>query len=319
VSGQEEDGLFLAPEPFKTDYLKVSALHRIFYVCCGNRSGKPVLCLHGGPGVGSYPRMAQYFNPEKYLIVLHDQRGAGRSTPHGELKENTTWDLVEDIEKLRVHLGLGKVLIFGGSWGTTLGLAYAQTHPEQVTGMILRGVFLGTEEEIEYHYLGNRFFFPREHDKLLSLLPDPARGTHPDYLFELIRGDDPVLRQKILRALAGYELKFMKLNMPDERVSGYLDNVPQDEGLRMASIDLHYVTHRYFMKEGHLLENMEKIAHIPAVLINGRYDMAAPPLSAYRVHKAMPKSKLIIVEKAGHSESEVGITAELVKATAEFE
>jgi len=319
ASAQDASGLFPSPENPRTGFLKVSDVHRIFYSCSGNPEGKPVMCLHGGPGVGSYPRLARYFNPKKFFVVLHDQRGAGKSTPSGELRENTTGDLVEDIEKLRLHLGLGKVLICGGSWGSTLGLAYAEKYPGNVSGLLLRGIFLGTEEEIEFHYLHTGFFFPREQDALLSLLPDKTKGTHPDYLYELIRGEDRELSRKVLRALGKFELKFMKLNMPDAVVDGYLDRIAGEEHLKFASIDLHYVTNRYFMKDGQLLENVGVLKGIPVTLINGRYDMAAPPRAAFRVHRALPGSRLILVEEAGHSETEKGITAALVKAAAAFE
>lgn len=319
ASAQSEDGLFPAPQNPKTGFLKVSDLHRIHYICCGNPEGRPVMCLHGGPGSGAYPRLARYFNPAKFRIVLHDQRGAGRSTPVGELRENTTWHLVEDIEKLRRHLGLGKVMIYGGSWGSTLALAYATQYPQNVTGMLMRGIFLGSEEELEFHYLHTGFLFPKEHDALLQLLPDKSRGTHPDYLWELIRGDDKELSRKILDRLARFELKFMKLNMKDETIDGILKRNSPEERIRYASIDMHYVTNRYFMKPGHILGNIGVLKGIPVTLINGRYDMASPPRAAYQVHQALPDSKLIIVPAAGHSESEPGITAAIVKAAAEFE
>ncbi len=321
ASSQERSAgeLFPPAEPGETGYLEVGDTHEIFYACSGNRSGRPVMGLHGGPGAGCYPRMTQYFDPDKFFLVLHDQRGAGRSRPHGELRGNTTQNLVEDIERLRKHLKLGKVLIFGGSWGSTLGLAYAETYPEHVDGLILRGVFLGTEAEIDHHYIGTRFFFPKEHEALLSVLPDPAQGTHPDHLFELIRSGDAELRTRVRGALNRFELKFMKLRMPDASVSAVLDGLPDDVVHRLTCLDLHYVTNRYFMEEGQLLMNIDRLAEIPVTLINGRYDMASPPSSAYAVHKALPHSKLVIVEEAGHSETEEGITSALVRAVAEFE
>ncbi len=321
VASQEEkeSSLFPPARPFEEGYFRVDDVHELFYVCCGNPEGKPVMCLHGGPGAGCYPRMTQYFNPDKFLIVLHDQRGAGMSRPHGELKGNTTQNLVKDIEKLRKHLKLGKVMIFGGSWGTTLSLAYAETYPENVIGMLLRGVFLASEEEIEFHYMGTRHFYPAEHGALLSVLPDKSRGTHPDYLYELVTGDDLELRHKVLDALGRFELKFMMLDMPDERVDFYLKSMNKDEHFRYARLDLTYVKNRHFLEPGQLLRNIGRIRHLPVTLINGRYDMASPVFAAYKVHKALPKSKLIIVEKAGHSETEEGITEALVKAAAEFE
>ena len=316
---QDKSGLFPAPENPKTGYLKVSELHRIFYVCWGNPDGKPVMCLHGGPGVGSYPRLARYFDPEKFFIVLHDQRGAGRSEPAGELRDNTTQNLVEDVEKLRLHLKLGRVLIYGGSWGTTLGLAYAETYPKNVSGLLLRGVFLGTEEERVFHYRYTGFFFPREHQALLSLLPDPSRGSDPAYLHELIYGQDRVMGDKVLQALGRFELKFMKLHMPDEVVENYLKSVSRDEHIQMAGIDLHYVTHGHFLEEGQLVRNAGALQGIPATLIHGRYDMATPLRSAYRLHRALPGSRLVVVEEAGHSESEKGITRAVLEGARSFE
>jgi proline iminopeptidase len=318
ISAQERTELYPRPE-CGTGQLEVSDLHTIFYVTCGNPEGKPAMALHGGPGVGSYPRLAQYFNPEKYFIVLHDQRGAGQSQPKGELRENTTQHLVEDIEKLRKHLKLGKVVLFGGSWGSTLALTYAQTYPENVEAMILRGVFLASDEELEFHYLGNRFFFPKEYHALLDVLPDKSKGAGPDYLHQLVSGDDKKVALEVGRALATYELKFMKLHMPDDLVSSYVDSMVESGDKSAQSIDLHYVSNRHFLEKDQILNNMDMIKEIPATIINGRYDMAAPPLSAFRVHKELPKSKLVIVEEAGHSESEEGITAALMKACAEFE
>jgi proline iminopeptidase len=315
----EDSGLFPASEPFDTGYLRVSEIHRIYYARYGNPEGKPVMCLHGGPGWGSYPRLTQYFDPERFHIVLHDQRGAGRSEPQGELRENTTPELVEDIERLRRHLDLGKVLIFGGSWGSTLAVAYAEAYPDKVTGMVLRGVFLGTEAEVDQHYLGSRFFFPEEYDALVSVLPDGSKTPHPDNLQGLITGDDAELRHRIIDALIRYEFKCTQLHVPDETVEELLGSLSQDELLEVLTFDFHYVTNRFFIDEGQLLRNAGKLAEIPVTIINGRYDLAAPPLAAFRLHRALPMSKLIIVEEAGHSETEPGITAALLQAVAQFE
>ncbi|MCP4898685.1 MAG: prolyl aminopeptidase [bacterium] len=319
LEASDKAELFPVPVLVEQGHLEVSELHKIFYICLGNPEGKPVMALHGGPGAGSYPRLAQYFDPEKYFIVLHDQRGSGQSVPKGELRENTTKNLVEDIEKLRQYLNLDEMLVFGGSWGSTLALTYAEAYPENVAGMILRGVFLGTTEELEYHYLGNRFFFPKEYYDLLHTLPDRERGAHPDYLHEIITGEDKDLANQAKRALASYELKFMKLHMKDEVVASYVEKMLASDDNSMQSIDLHYVKNRYFLKENQILDDISKLSGIPITIINGRYDMAAPPLSAYRVHQALPSSQLLIVEEAGHSESEEGITAALIKVCAEFE
>ncbi len=320
VSADEEgEDLFPEIEPYKSGHLEVSDLHSIYYECCGNPEGRPVIVLHGGPGVGSYPRLRQYFDPVKYNIVLHDQRGTGRSRPFGEVRGNTTWDLVGDIEKLRTHLKLGKVVIFGGSWGSTLGLAYAETYPGNVAGLILRGIFAGTKAEIDHHYIGARRFFPEEHAALLDALPDRERRPLPPYLFELACSDDEKLRMKVLHALARFELKMCKLDMPDQEVDDILESIPHDAHQRIAKIDLFYSSNQYFLEEGQLLRQAGKIAHIPAILINGRYDVVCPPLAAFKLHRLLPKSKLVIVEEAGHSETEEGVTAALVRAAAFFE
>jgi proline iminopeptidase len=314
-----EPALFPVIENPDSGYLKVSDLHEIHYQTGGNPEGKPVICLHGGPGVGSYPRLMQYFDPEKFFIVTFDQRGTGRSRPFGELKENTTWDLVEDIEKLRKHLGLGRMMIFGGSWGSTLALAYAETYPDNITGMVLRGIFLGTDEELHFHYQTTGFFFPEEQHRLIETLPDKSRGADPDYIYELVTGDDEELKHRVLVALAGFEMKFMKLHITDEEVTGFLQNIPREVHHGAALIDLTYVKNRYFLEPDQLLKNIGKLKKIPVTLINGRYDMASPARAAYLVHRALPGSKLIIVEEAGHSESEEGITRALLEAVAEFE
>lgn len=313
------DPLFAPIEPFDTGHLKVSDLHEIYYERSGNPEGLPVIGLHGGPGVGCYPRMRQYFDPEKFHIVLHDQRGTARSRPWGELRENTTPNLVEDIERLRTHLNLGKVFVFGGSWGTTLALAYAEAYPDNVRAMVLRGVFTGTMEEIEQHYMGAAWYFPEEHDALMKLLPDPDRRPLPDYILELV-DSAPTLPEKMkyLNTLARLEIKMSHLYMADEDITEMLAGYPDEAHLLLTHIDLHYVTNRYFMREGQLLENAHKIKHIPTTMIVGRFDMASPPLGAYRMHKRLDKSELIIVEKAGHVESEEAITAALVKAVAEL-
>lgn len=315
----ESSGLFPQPENAKTGYLRVSDVHEIFFIECGNPQGKPVMCLHGGPGVGSYPRLAQYFDPQKFRILLHDQRGTGQSRPFGELRDNTTWDLVDDIEKLRIHFGLEKFLIFGGSWGSTLGLAYAETHPERVEGLILRGVFLGTPEEIEFHYVKTGWFFPEEYHRLCALLPHPEKGAYPQQWVPLIYGDDAALSARVSEALARFELKFMTLNMPDETIDRIFASMPKEAMAKGAAIDHHYVIHDYFLKEHPLLDHIDVLKDLPVTLINGRYDMAAPPRAAFLVHQALPQSELILVEGAGHSEREPGITAALLEAVKKFE
>ena len=311
--------LFPPIEPFDTGRLKVSDLHTISYTLHGSPHGKPVFVLHGGPGFGCYPRLTQYFNPEKFMIVLHDQRGAGRSLPHGEIRENTTQDLVSDIERLRKHLKIdGKILVFGGSWGSTLALAYAETHPERVCGMVLRGVWTGTQAETDNGYGGGcvRRFFPDAVERMEAAMPPDSGGLAPKALLKVFNeGDDAVVR-KVGHAWIRYGIKLSHLHAQDEKVEqGWGDYDPRPE----ARIDCHYASNGFFLEEGQLLRDAHKLKDIPVTIINGRYDMLCPPITAYRLHKILPKSKLIIVEEAGHSEAEVGTTRALVEAVAELE
>lgn len=311
--------LFPQIEPFKTGYLKVSPLHEIYYELCGNPKGKPVMVLHGGPGYGSYPRLRQYFNPKKFLIVIHDQRGAKKSKPYAETRENCTQYLVQDIEKLRKHLNLGKVLIFGGSWGTTLGLLYAESYPEHVSGMILRGTFTGTQEELDFHYRYVKWFFPQEYEALRKTLPPGDKGLPVDYIWELMQGKDTEQLKKCLIALGTLELRMARLEVSDAMIKRGLLSQPFEDLKKEYTIDLFYNSHRLFLKKNQVLNGIDKIKHIPITFINGRYDMATPVSSAYRLHKQLPKSKLIIVESSGHSETEPRITEALIKAVKEFE
>ncbi len=254
-------------EPYKTDYLQVSQLHKIFYQLGGNPEGKPVMVIHGGPGGGCSPEMFRFFNPKKFHIILHDQRGAGQSKPYAEIKENTIQNLVEDIEKLRQNLGLGKVLLFGGSWGSTLALAYAETYPQNVSGMVLRGVFTAT-------------------------------------------------RQKYALAWAKYEIKMAILQIPDKVVDDiFKEWNPYD----FALLENFYMANNCFLKEGQLLNNADKLKDIPMTIVNGRYDVICPPITAFKLHKKLPHSKLIIVERAGHSANAEPLRTFLVNAVKAFE
>ena len=306
-------------EPFDTGTLRVSDLHEIYYERSGNPDGRPVMVLHGGPGVGSYPRLRRYFDPEAFHIVIHDQRGAGRSTPAYELRENTTWDLVEDIERLRVHLDLGKVVIFGGSWGSTLGLAYAESYPENVQGMVLRGIFTGTTEEMDHHYHeGAARFFPAEYAALLDVLPDPERRPLPPYLREIVLGEDEELRNRVMDRLMRFEIRMSTIEIPDEALDRFVAANPPDLARQVYAIDLHYSSNRYFLEEDQLVRDAPGLADVPAVLISGRYDVNCPPAAAWRLHQALPDSEWIVVERAGHSEREPGVTAALLEAMERF-
>ncbi len=313
----EEIELWSEIEPFQSGYLKVSDIHEIYYELCGNPEGKAVFVLHGGPGGGSSPYMRRFFNPEKFLIVLHDQRGAGKSKPFAEIRQNTTWDLVEDIERLRQHLNLQKIIIFGGSWGSTLGLAYAETYPDNVGGMVLRGIFLATQEELDHFYHGGvRKFFPDVYDQMLAALPDPDTRPLPEYFLSLVQSGNPAERAEYSRVWARYEYKIAGLEIPDELIDlefQHFDPYP------FALLENYYMANDCFLKEGQLLQNTDKISRIPIIIVNGRYDMICPPVTAYRLHRKLPGSKLVIVESAGHWMGEGPIEKALLRAMRAFE
>ena len=304
-------------EPFQSGYLKVSEIHEIYYELSGNSEGKPVFFLHGGPGGSSSPYMRRFCDPDKFLMVLSDQRGAGKSKPYGEIKENTTQNLVEDIERLRKHLKLEKIILFGGSWGTTLGIAYAEAYPENVSGMVLRGVFMATKEEIDHFYHGGvGRYFPEIYDALLSALPEPSRRPLPDYLFRLIKEGSQADKAKYSRAWAKYEGRISGLEVPDEVIKNWIEN---SNPYAFSLFENFYMANGCFLEEGQLFKDAEKISHIPTIIINGRYDVICPPVTAYRLHKLLPKSKLIIAEGAGHWMGEKPIESALIEAMREFE
>ena len=314
---QRESGVRPELKPYKTGYLKVSGLHEIYYQLGGNPKGKPVMFLHGGPGGGCTVADFHYFNLEKFHVVLHDQRGCGLSRPPAELRENTTANLVEDIEKLRVHVGLGKVILFGGSWGSTLALAYAESYPQNVSGMVIRGVFTATKDELDHYYHGGTAWsFPEAHEALLSCIGEPDRKNYASQLLAKLQSGDPAVRDRCARVWAKYEGKMAFLDIPDET----LDRVLRDMNVYVfALLENYYMANACFLREGQLLSEAKKLADIPVMIINGRYDAICPPLTAYRLHKKLPKSKLVIVERAGHTTMEPGIEAELVKAMKAFE
>lgn len=303
--------------PHQTNFLKVSQIHKIYYEVCGSRTGKPVFVLHGGPGGSSSPYMRRFFNPNKFMIVLHDQRGAGRSMPLAEIKENNTQNLVEDIERLRVHLNVNKIILFGGSWGSTLALAYGQTYPDHVAGMILRGVFTATQVEIDHFYHGGiATFFPEVYERFIHGLPDPNRRPIPEYLFSLIEDSSPQQRQKYCRLWAAYEMKTCGLDIPDQRVDDILKTM---DPYAFARLENYYMANHCFLEEGQLLKNAAKLGHIPIVMVNGRYDAICPPVNAFRLKQKLPQAKLVVAEAAGHWMGEEPIERELLRAVRQFE
>ena len=314
---QDEVSLWPAIQPYKSDFLKVSDIHELYYELSGNPEGKPVFGLHGGPGGGSSPYMREFFNPGKFLIVLHDQRGAGKSKPYADIRENTTQHLVEDIEVLRKLLNLNKIILFGGSWGSTLALAYAETYPENVEGMVLRGIFTSTKEELNHFYQGGvKTFFPEVYDKFVSSLPNPENKPHHQLLLDLIENGTEEEKLKYSKIWAEYEFKIAALFMPDKEIEKILKDF---NPLAFGLIENYYMANSCFFTENQLINNADKIIDIPLVMVNGRYDMICPPVTAYRLHQKLPKSKLIIAESAGHWMGEKPIEKELLKAMVEFE
>ncbi len=304
-------------QPYDSGMLAVGGLHRIHYEQCGNPGGKPALFVHGGPGGGTDPSQRRFWDPEAYRVVLFDQRGCGRSTPYASLEENTTWDLVRDMEKLRAHLGVERWQVFGGSWGSTLALAYAQTHPDRVTELVLRGIFLVREEEVRWYYQGGcGRIFPDAWEKFLAPIPEAERGDLVAAYHARLTSDDDAVRGEAARAWSGWEGRTSRL-IVDPKLIAKTESPRFAEAF--ARIECHYFTNHGFMDhDGQLLDDMPKIAHVPGVIVQGRYDVVCPPKSAWELHKKWPQSKLHIVADAGHSALEPGITKALVAATNKF-
>ncbi len=314
---QATDGLYPPVVPYQTGYLRVSEVHEIFYQLGGNPHGKPVLVIHGGPGAGCSPRDFRYFDPQKFMIILHDQRGAGQSRPYAELRDNTTAHLIADIEQLRQFLGVDRVILFGGSWGTTLALAYAESFPEHVGGMILRGVFTATRREIDHFYHGGTAaYFPENFELLLRQIDHPDQKNYPAQLLAKIQSQDSAVSHEAAKAWARYEAKLAFLNLPDPQLEQILTQWPF---FAFSLIENHYMAHGCFLEEGQLLAQADKLKEIPTIIINGRYDIICPPITAFQLHQKWPRSKLWIIDAAGHSASEPGIEAALVRAAREFE
>ena len=305
--------LFPAIEPFRTGHLKVSDLHEIYYELSGNPDGIPVFGLHGGPGGSSSPVLRRFTDPSKFLVVLHDQRGAGKSRPSGELRENDTWALVEDIERLRTELKLDKIVLFGGSWGTTLGLAYAEKYPEHVSALVLRGVFLGRQAEIDHFYHGgSAVHFPDAYAAMLAELPDPGRRPLPEYFSELITTAEGDERQRYCRAWARYEgtLAFLRVDsVAQKRIEAWLQ---QEDVCTFSLFENYYMKNHCFLEEGQLLRDAPRLAGIPTYIVQGRYDVICPPSTAWALHQALPGSKLVFADASGHSGSEPEIQRALL-------
>ena len=304
-------------EPHNSGMLKVSDLHNLYYEECGNPDGKPVVFLHGGPGAGCNAKARRFFDPDRYRIILFDQRGCGRSTPHAELRENTTWHLVADIEQLRAHLNIERWQIFGGSWGSTLALAYAQSHPDRVTELVLRGIFMLRRAELEWFYQkGADAIFPDIWENYLAAIPVAERGDLMSAYHRRLTGDDKQERLKAAQAWSVWEGSTSFLFQDTTHISG---TAQDDFALAFARIECHYFVNGGFLDhDDQLLRNVHRIRDIPAVIVQGRYDVVCPARSAWDLHRAWPEAQLTIVADAGHSALERGITHELIEATDRF-
>lgn len=311
--------LYPAIEPFDTGRLKVSDIHELYYEQSGNPEGKPVIFLHGGPGGGLHPEYRQFFDPDVYRVVLFDQRGAGQSTPHACLEENTTWDLVADIERLREHVGVDRWMTFGGSWGSTLSLAYAVTHPDRVTGLVLRGIFLCRPHEISWFYEdrhGANAIYPDVWEAYVKIIPPEERNNMLSAYHRRLMSDDKEVQLEAARAWSIWEGSTSKL-FPDQKLIAHSGEA--DFALAFARIECHYfVNNAFFPTNNYLIENVGKIRHLPAVIVQGRYDVVCPAMSAWDLHRAWPEADFRLVPDAGHSALEPGITSELVGATDRF-
>ena len=307
--------LYPAIEPYETGVLEPAPPHRLYWEVSGNPEGRPVVFLHGGPGAGASADHRRFFDPERYRIVIFDQRGAGRSTPLGALAGNTTADLVGDIELLRETLGIERWLVFGGSWGSTLALAYAQAHPERITGLVLRGIFLGRPREIDWFLHGMGRFFPDVWRPFAGHLPEAERGDLLGNYYRRLTDPDPEVHLPAARAWSAYEGACSTLLPSPETVAAFADD---GMALGLARIEAHYFVNRLFLADGALIEGVERIRRIPAVIVQGRYDMVCPAATADALHQAWPEADYQVIPEAGHSAMEPGIRAALVAATRKF-
>lgn len=307
--------LFPPIDPYQTGTLAVDDLHTLYWEQSGNPRGVPVLFLHGGPGAGASPTHRRFFDPAHYRIVVIDQRGAGRSTPLGELRDNTTDLLVADLEVLRRKLGIERWHVFGGSWGSTLSLAYAQAHPERCLGLILRGIFLMRKSEIDWFLYSMRTLFPEAWAAFAAHIPEGERGDLLESYWSRLTSSDPAVRIAAARVWSVYEGSCSSLLPSPELIAASGED---NHALGLARIEAHYFRNNRFTPEDRLLRDVHKVRHIPAVIVQGRYDVVCPIVSADELHRAWPEAEYRVVPDAGHSAMEPGIRAALVQATERF-
>ena len=302
-------------EPHATGMLPLNSVHTLYWEQSGNPEGVPVVFLHGGPGAGTGPLMRRFFDPVHYRIILFDQRGAGRSTPHGELRDNTTLHLVEDMEILRRHLGIERWFVFGGSWGSTLAIAYAETHPDRCLGLTLRGIFLCRKSEIDWFLYGIRNIFPEPWQKFSEFIPEKERSNLLHAYYKRLADPDPAVHMPAARCWSIYEGSTSTLLPSPETVARFSED---NLALGLARIEAHYFMNAIFLPENALLDNVGRLRKIPAVIVQGRYDVVCPIVTADALHQAWPEATYIIVPDAGHSALEPGIRGKLVLTMERF-
>lgn len=304
-------------EPYQTGFLKVSETHEVYYEQSGNPEGQPVIFVHGGPGGGTMPEYRCYFDPNAYRIILFDQRGCGKSRPHASLEENTTWDLVADMERIRTKLEIKKWTVFGGSWGSTLSLAYAETHPDRTSALVLRGIFLLRPQELRWFYQeGASHIYPDAWEGFLKPIPEAERHDMMQAYHKRLTSDDHSVRIEAAKAWSVWEGSTSKL-LPDKNLKEMFSN--NEFAQAFARIECHYFVNGGFFKEAdQILRNVDKIRHIPGVIVQGRYDVVCPMTTAWDLHKAWPEAEFEVIPGAGHSAGEPGIVDALVRATDKF-
>ncbi len=304
-------------EPRARGMLAVSPLHTLYWEESGNPTGIPALFVHGGPGGGTEAAHRGFFDPRRYRIILFDQRGCGKSTPHAELRDNTTWDLVADMERLRELLGIEKWLVFGGSWGSTLALAYAETHPDHVLALVLRGIFLVRQREIDWFYQGGcDMLFPDAWEDYLAAIPPEEHGDLVSAYYRRLTSTEPTVRLDAARAWSVWEARTSKLVVSEELIRRHGDDRFAEA---FARIECHYFKHRcWFARDDQLVADAVRLRHLPGAIVQGRYDVVCPIRSAWDLHRAWPEAELHVIPEAGHSAFEVGITNRLIEVTDRF-
>jgi len=317
LSPRERLGLYPSLEPYRSGLLRVGGGHEVYFEECGNPQGEPALVVHGGPGGGSNPTMRRYHNPKHYRIVLFDQRGCGRSTPHASLTENTTWHLVDDMEKLRAHLGIERWQLVGGSWGSTLALAYAERHPERVTAMILRGIFLLRRRELEWFYQeGCSWLFPDAFEAYQRVIPVSERGDMIRAYYKRLTDPDREVQLSAARAWSIWEGTTLSLLQDPDRIRLF---GAEAYAVAFARIECHYfINGGFFERDGQLLTDADRVRNVPGTIVHGRYDVVTPVKNAWDLKRVWPRADLRIVPDAGHAMTEPGIVHELVSATRRF-